>query len=246
MKPYQQVPIQDCGEPLVSLPLAALAVVTPHPYVALGAPYGARSPYWLRQSVVAALLKAQQHLHTQRPGWRLQIFDAYRPLAVQRFMVAHTAQELAQQQGLDLAQASNAEKQALMAQVHQFWADPSPDPKTPPPHSTGAAVDLTLVDATGQPVDMGSPIDEVSARSHPDFFATQPDERSQQVQRDRTLLRAVMLAAGFQQHPNEWWHFSQGDQLWAWLLARSAQRQPPPVARYGSVEPLSGEHYGLG
>jgi D-alanyl-D-alanine dipeptidase len=26
----------------------------------------------------------------------------------------------------------------------------------------------------------------------------------------------VMLEVGFAQHPNEWWHFSQGDQLWAW------------------------------
>jgi len=235
MKPYQQVPIQECGEPLVPLPLAEFAVVTPHPYVALGAPYGARSPYWLRQSVAAALIAAQHHLQAQQPGWQIQIFDAYRPLAVQRFMVEHTAQELAQQQGLDLATASAAEQRALMEQVHQFWAYPSADPKTPPPHSTGAAVDITLVDATGQAVDMGSPIDEVSARSHPDFFQTQTDERSQRVQRDRALLRAIMLAAGFQQHPNEWWHFSQGDQLWAWLLGRSAQQSH--VARYGSMEP---------
>jgi len=243
MKPYQQVPIRDCGEPLVPLPLAALAVVTPHPYVALGAPYGERSPYWLRQSVAAALLQAQQHLQAQHPGWRIQIFDAYRPLSVQRFMVEHTAQALAQQQGLDLAIASDADKQALMAQVHQFWAYPSADPQTPPPHSTGAAVDITLVDATGQPVDMGSPIDEVSARSHPNFFATQPDERSQRVQRDRVRLRDIMLAAGFQQHPNEWWHFSQGDQLWAWQLARSTQQ--PYTARYGSVEPSAGGHHDL-
>jgi len=233
MKPYQQVPIQECGEPLV--PLADFLVVTPHPYVALGAPYGARSPYWLRQSVAAALLEAQQSLQAQRPGWQIQIFDAYRPLVVQRFMVEHTAQELAQHQGLDLAQATEAEKQALMDTVHQFWAYPSLNPQTPPPHSTGAAVDLTLVDATGQPVNMGSPIDEVSERSHPDFFQRQTDEWSQQVQRDRGLLRDIMLAAGFQQHPNEWWHFSQGDQLWAWLLARSTQQ--PHTARYGSLEP---------
>jgi D-alanyl-D-alanine dipeptidase len=32
----------------------------------------------------------------------------------------------------------------------------------------------------------------------------------------RSLLAAVMQQAGFAQHPNEWWHFSYGDQLWAW------------------------------
>ncbi|MEO1402022.1 MAG: D-alanyl-D-alanine dipeptidase, partial [Cyanobacteria bacterium J06635_1] len=38
--------------------------------------------------------------------------------------------------------------------------------------------------------------------------------------------------AGFGQHPNEWWHFSYGDQLWAWLLRKSH----PQAARYGAIE----------
>lgn len=235
MKPYQQVPIKECGEPLVPLPLAAFAVVTPHPYMALGAPYGDRSPYWLRQSVAAALHHAQAVLQITHPEWRIQIFDAYRPLAVQQFMVDYTAQSLAQQQGLDLARASAIARQTLMTTVHQFWALPSADPQTPPPHSTGAAVDVTLVNSTGDPVDMGSPIDEVSERSHPDYFQAQTDARSQQVQRDRRLLQHIMHTAGFQQHPNEWWHFSLGDQLWAWLTARATQQ--PVIARYGSIAP---------
>ncbi|MEM6836616.1 MAG: M15 family metallopeptidase [Cyanobacteria bacterium P01_C01_bin.120] len=235
MKPYQRIPIEECGEPLVPLPLATFAVITPHPYAALGAPYGDRSPYWLRKSVVAALLQAQQNLQDRRPGWRLQLFDAYRPLSVQQFMVEYTAQELAQQQGLALAQMSDQEKQALMETVYQFWALPSPDPTTPPPHSTGAAIDLTLMDASGRPVDMGSPIDEISPRSHPNYFQDQLDDQSRQVQCDRDLLRVVMEAAGFQQHPNEWWHFSQGDQLWAWLATKATQQ--PHLACYGAAPP---------
>jgi len=235
MKPYQQIRIEECGEPLVPLPLSEFAVVTPHPYVALGAPYGDRSPYWVRQSVATALCEAQHHLQVPHPGWQLQIFDAYRPLAVQQFMVDYTAQELAQQQQLDLAQASDAEKQALMEQVSQFWARPSPNPKTPPPHSTGAAIDLTLVDNTGQPIDMGSPIDEVSIRSHPNHFQNQRDSNSQQIHQHRLLLRQVMSEAGFEQHPNEWWHFSLGDQLWAWRRAQVTGQTA--IARYGRITP---------
>lgn len=233
MKPYQKILIEECGEPLVSLPLDKLAVMTPHPYVALGAPYGDRSPYWLRKSVVEALLQAQQQLQIKRPNWRIQIFDAYRPVAVQQFMVDYTAQELAQKRGMDLMQMSEGDRQALMETVYQFWAPPSPNPKTPPPHSTGAAVDVTLIDASDQPVDMGSPIDEVSERSHPNYFRDKADEKSRQVHRDRSLLRAMMVTAGFQQHPNEWWHFSQGDQLWAWLMTRATQQDY--MARYGSL-----------
>ncbi|MEB3269381.1 MAG: M15 family metallopeptidase [Leptolyngbya sp.] len=233
MKPYQRVPIVEKGEPLVPLPLMDFAVVTPHPYVALGAPYGDRSPYWVRQGVLTALTQAQTHLTQRQPGWRLQIFDAYRPIAVQQFMVDHALSTLARDRGYDPAQLTPAIRQDLMATVTQFWAIPSTDPATPPPHSTGAAVDLTLVDATGQAVSMGSPIDEVSPRSYPHHFAQSADPAEQQAHRDRQLLAQVMQDAGFQQHPNEWWHFSLGDQIWAWQL--SQQRQQPIPARYGAT-----------
>ncbi|WP_204140712.1 M15 family metallopeptidase [Halomicronema sp. CCY15110] len=235
MKPYQHVLIAECGESLVPLSLTEFAVVTPHPYVERGAPYGDRSPYWVRQSVATALTQAQLNLQAMPLGWRLQIFDAYRPLAVQQFMVDHTAQELAQQQGLDLAKVSDLARQALMEAVYQFWALPSADPKTPPPHSTGAAIDLTLVDSDGQPIDMGSPIDEVSARSHPDHFHNQSHAYSQQVHQHRRLLRQVMSEAGFEQHPNEWWHFSLGDQMWAWRRAQVTGQTA--IARYGNITP---------
>ncbi|MGF1521742.1 MAG: M15 family metallopeptidase [Leptolyngbyaceae cyanobacterium] len=217
MKPYQEVAIQECGEPLVPLPLDQFAVVTPHPYQVLGAPYGDRSPYWVRTSVAEALLHAQHQLQRLRPSWRIQIFDAYRPIPVQQFMVDYTARDLAQQQGQNFEQLTLPEQAAILAQVEQFWAMPSQNPQTPPPHSTGAAVDVTLANEAGQPVDMGSPIDEISARSHPEHFAQFTDPDSQQFQTHRYLLRQILKQQGFQQHPHEWWHFSCGDQMWAWL-----------------------------
>lgn len=234
MKPYQNIPIEDCGEPLVPLPQEEFAVVQPHPYAALGAPYGDRSPYWLRRSVLAALQAAQRQLQVDHAGWRIQIFDAYRPIAVQQFMVDHTAQSLSQERGLDIDDLSEGERQALMERVHQFWASPSTNPKTPPPHSTGAAVDVTLVDGTDEPINMGAPIDEVSGRSHPDYYQAREDSEGQSIHAHRCLLRRVMISAGFQQHPNEWWHFSLGDQLWAWSM--SQLHHQPYVARYGGIE----------
>lgn len=232
-KPYQSIPIQDCGEPLVPIPLDQIAVVSPHPYAVLGAPYGDRSPYWLRESVLAALIQAQTALVQATPGWRLQIFDAYRPIPVQQFMVNHALATLAQEQGKVLATLSPEEHQALMAQVQQFWATPSLDPATPPPHSTGAAVDLTLMDDTGQPVDMGSPIDELSSRSYPDHFAHQSNPLAQAVHGHRQQLKRIMTGVGFCQHPKEWWHFSLGDQLWAWQQQHCTGIPTP--AHYGGV-----------
>ncbi|MGB6015441.1 MAG: M15 family metallopeptidase [Nodosilinea sp.] len=220
MKPYQTIPICDCGEPLV--PIAGdiagdrISLVQPHPYQVLGAPYGHQSPYHLRSGVLAALLQAQAVLHQRQPGWTMQVCDAFRPLAVQRFMVERTFLEQVQARGWDAEALTAAQREVVMAEVIQFWAVPSDDPATPPPHSTGAALDVTLMTETGTVVDMGSPIDEVSPRSHPDHFADSTVPAEQQFHTHRTLLNQVMAAAGFRRHPNEWWHFSLGDQLWAW------------------------------
>ncbi|WP_121967575.1 M15 family metallopeptidase [Leptolyngbya sp. BC1307] len=231
MKPYQRVPIQECGEPLMPIPLTQFAVVTPHPYAVLGAPYGNLSPYFLRQGVLQKLIQAQTHLQAQCPGWHLQIFDAYRPVAVQQFMVTYTFEQLAQAEGLDVTALSQTDRDRINAQVLKFWALPSLNPAMPPPHSTGAAVDLTVVNAQGKSLDMGSDIDEISLRSYPDHFANSPDSDQQRYHQHRHLLTAAMATAGFRQHPNEWWHFSWGDQLWAWQMGE--------VARYGSAQDLN-------
>ena len=223
MRPWSPIPIHDCGEPLLPLPLDLLRL-EPHPYVAAGAPYGADAcPFRLRQGVIERLLQAQRLLEERSPGCRLAIFDAWRPLAVQRFMVAYATAEECQRRGVDPHQPS-AELEAVEQEVGRFWAPPSDDPATPPPHSTGAAVDLTLAGPNGEPLDLGSPIDAIGAVSEPDHFdgvareASDPELRSQAAlfNQRRDLLAAVMLEAGFAQHPNEWWHFSHGDQLWAW------------------------------
>jgi D-alanyl-D-alanine dipeptidase len=223
MRPWSPIPIHDCGEPLLPLP-SDLLRLEPHPYVAAGAPYGADAcPFRLRQGVIERLLQAQRLLQERSPDCRLAVFDAWRPLAVQRFMVAYAIAEECQRRGVDPHQPS-AELEAVKHEVGRFWAPPSDDPAAPPPHSTGAAVDLTLAGPDGEPLDLGSPIDAIGAVSEPDHFAvvarevSDPQLRSQAAlfQQRRDLLAAVMLEAGFAQHPNEWWHFSHGDQLWAW------------------------------
>ncbi len=258
-KPYQQILIQECGEPLVLIPIGSFVIELPHPYQKLGAPYGEKSPYCLRQGVISSLTQAQVYLQEQRSEWRIQIFDAYRPIAVQQFMVDYTFNQQLQSQNLTPEALTNEQCQTILEQVYEFWAVPSLDLATPPPHSTGGAVDVTLVDATGRVVEMGSPIDELSLRSYPDYFSetTNPQETAYHTARE--LLRSVMRLAGFQQHPQEWWHFSQGDQLWAWLenqqqghretaptetdvpwlpnaAALSPDQEPKVCARYGAVE----------
>lgn len=234
MKPYSRLPIQECGEPLVPIPADRLSLTQPHPYEQLGAPYADRSPFFLRQGVLTQLLAAQAALQTQQPGWRIQVFDAYRPIAVQQFMVDYTFLTTVQAQGQTPESLTPEARQVILEQVYQFWAIPSPDPTTPPPHSTGAAVDVTLVDGDDRPVPMGSEIDELSPRSYPDYFANSSESLASLYHAHRQLLWQVMSTAGFERHPNEWWHFSSGDQMWAWLVSQR-QVDRPVVARYGGV-----------
>ena len=235
MKPYQQIPIKECGELLVPIPLEKFAVETPHPYQLLGATYQKRSPYHLRQSVLDSLLQAQTQLQQSHPHWRIQIFDAYRPIAVQQFMVDYTFAQAVEAQGLIAENLSQSQRDRVWQQVYQIWALPSHDPRTPPPHSTGAAVDITLVDSNGNTVNMGSPIDELSARSHPDYFANSTNPVEQKYHFHRQLLRDVMYSAGFTRHPEEWWHFSQGDQMSAWFKNQDNPNYAA-IARYGCMD----------
>ncbi|BAB75815.1 D-alanyl-D-alanine dipeptidase [Nostoc sp. PCC 7120 = FACHB-418] len=228
IRPYHQILIVECGEPLVEIPLELFSWESPHPYARLGAAYGEYSPYFLRQSVVNCLIKAQSYLESLRPRWRIQIFDAYRPVAVQQFMVDYSFAMAVEERGLIEAELTPQQRQEIWQAVYEIWAVPSLDEKTPPPHSTGAAVDVTLVDDGGQVVNMGSPIDELSERSHPDYYANSKEPAAPEYHAHRQLLCDVMLKASFQRNPKEWWHFCYGDQMWAWLSNQ-------PTAIYGRV-----------
>lgn len=84
---------------------------------------------------------------------------------------------------------------------------PNPDYVTPPAkgsmHSRGAAVDLTIIDAKGKELNMGTPYDFFGPEAHTDYLKL-PAE----VLMNRRLLRETMEAAGFRGIRTEWWHFS--------------------------------------
>ncbi len=232
-KPYHIIPIHECGESLVSLPKGVFAFAEPHPYIAVGAPYGTSSPWRLRQSVVDSLIVAQHKLHKLKPGWTFKFIDAYRPNAVQAFMVGLAFEKNAKELGLDPQNLSALEREKVGARVFRFWGIPSEDPKTPPPHSTGAAFDLTLADENGEEVDMGCPVDDPSDGAMPAHFAQSQDPIGKAAHANRIFLYDLLHDEGFVQHPSEWWHFSRGDQLAVWT---AEQNNPKAFAIYGRVD----------
>ena len=126
-------------------------------------------------------------------GYRLKIFDAYRPAGAVRHFVLWGIEDL------DLRMKPyfypELEKQELFKQG--YIASQSS-------HSRGSAVDLTLLDMqTGKELDMGSPFDLFSEVSHPDSTAVTEEQYA-----NRMLLQGAMIRSGFQPIDCEWWHFS--------------------------------------
>ena len=222
LRPWNNIKINECYEPLVSIP-ESIFRLTPHPYMSLGAPYlNGADPWVLRKSVLERLMEARNYLSETNPHFQLALFDAWRPISVQKFMFNYTIHETCKSRGVDINDHSiNASITEIVEEVGRFWAQPSSNPSTPPPHSTGAAIDLTIADRKGIPLDLGGEIDFIGAKSRPDFYEKDsfmmPCSKQQVFHQRRTLLFSVMNKAGFVQHPSEWWHFSYGDQLWSWL-----------------------------
>ena len=85
-----------------------------------------------------------------------------------------------------------------------FRPDPEflADPRRGSPHSRGAAIDLTLVDAAGRELDMGTGFDAFTPLSHHGSTAI-----AEAAQRNRLTLLGLMTAAGWDFYRNEWWHY---------------------------------------
>jgi D-alanyl-D-alanine dipeptidase len=92
------------------------------------------------------------------------------------------------------------------AQWRLWEARPDPeflaDPRRGSPHSRGVAVDLTLVDAEGRALDMGTPFDAFTPLSHHGTT-----EVPVTAQKNRLLLLGLMSAAGWDFYAREWWHY---------------------------------------
>ena len=208
----QKTLINECYEEMVEIP-TLFARFFPHPYEKLGASYGEKSPFYLRREVISKLRVAQEKLNSLKSGYRLKVFDAYRPLSVQKFMIEYDSNRLSLEMfKTKFKELSNENRFKVEKIVSHFWSPISEDvSQNPPPHSTGGALDITIVDEKGVELDMGTEIDELIDASESDYYI----RKDIYFQKNRELLVVVMSYAGFTQLPTEWWHFSYGDQIWA-------------------------------
>lgn len=195
-----RVPIVDVGEGLVGVGVAALD----HDRVR----NDGRSRFSVRKGVARRLLVADARLGDAS----LVVVEGHRARAVQQRFWDHRCGQLR------TLHPEWTEEQ-VAGEAARFVAPPEGHP----PHSTGGAVDVIVVDGDGLEIDMGSalndPVPEMAMAA----------EVSDQARWWRDRLDEAMTVAGFVNYPQEWWHFSYGDQYWAW-------RTNAPTARYGRID----------
>ena len=148
-------------------------------------------------------------------GLRLQVVEGYRPVALQ-----HTYFEAYRQQLLARIPTLTSDESHRLAS--RFVA-----PLDVAAHTSGAAVDITLVDLAGEGLDMGTPIDATpEASDGACYFGARGISAAARTNRD--LLATCLTGAGLVNYPTEWWHWSYGDRYWAFTSGQ-------PTALYGPV-----------
>ena len=145
----------------------------------------------LTKEAARALKQAANELMVQ--GYRLKVFDAYRPACAVRHFVLWGLED--QDIRMKPYFYPDLQKQELFAKG--YIASQSS-------HSRGSTVDVTLLDMkTGKEADMGSPFDFFGEISHPDCRTITREQYE-----NRMTLQRVMLRCGFEALDCEWWHFT--------------------------------------
>lgn len=171
---------------------------------------------YTRRTIAEKLLVLQQ---TMLQEYQFKIWDPWRSRQVQANIYNKFWQELR-------VQHPEWDDDKLKYEVGIFVTSPE-TPGRIPPHATGGAIDLTLVDkTTGKELNMGTAFDHFGPEANRDYFEVAG--RDEVVRNNRHILHQAMTKAGFSTDPDEWWHFDYGNQKWAMSLNQE-------LAFYGEI-----------
>ena len=150
--------------------------------------YGDLTHAYLQPEMAKKLSQASIFLQRVKPGFKLLVYDAARPNSVQYKLW----------DALDDLKIPARQKTQYVA-----------DPKIGSNHNFGCAIDLTVVDENGKPLDMGTKYDFFGPLAYPrseQEMLKQGKLTSKQIA-NRNILRNAMTQAGFTVNTTEWWHF---------------------------------------
>ncbi|MFN8631228.1 MAG: M15 family metallopeptidase [Chloroflexota bacterium] len=202
------IPVEETGDPLVHLAsFGGISVAKGMPVPPLEVRRGSLGPVHalVRLGLAVRLARAARSLP---PGIGLRVVEGYRPPELQRaYFEAYRLRLLRDDPSL------TPDESRVLAS--RFVAPPAVAA-----HPSGAAVDLTLIDADGQPLDMGTPIDATPEASRGACCFDAPNIDAEARAR-RHLLASCLEPEGIVNYPTEWWHWSYGDRYWAFTTGQA-------------------------
>ncbi|MHB9107171.1 MAG: M15 family metallopeptidase [Armatimonadota bacterium] len=215
-----EYPVEECGEPMLPLPLVAEEAgveiaCCPLPHVD-----GNPRLYWLRRGLAPNFLAAAREMNEH--GWVLKLEDVFRTESMQR---GNSRRDDVFLRVLDRTQwecGSNTPPLPLL--LRRLGALVASAPKVGT-HMSGSAMDISVLNRdTGEEIDRGGPYPEISERTPMGSPFV-----SETARRNREEITALMRRHGFVEYPWEFWHYNACDAYEAVLLNSG---QPP---RYGAV-----------
>jgi D-alanyl-D-alanine dipeptidase len=204
LRAMERHPVQECGEPLASIPDAARAAGVEMYFS--DTPCGGVFPriYMIRTSLLDPLLAAARDMLAR--GWVMKIEEGYRTKAMQTALGRSPAvfdlivRTCARECGGRVPPVELVRRRAMCLVANY--------PLTGT-HLFGAAVDISVIDrSTGREVSRGKPYLEMSEYTPMDSpFVTEAEHQN------RLDITAIMERHGFVHYPGEFWHYNQGDAL---------------------------------
>lgn len=166
---------------------------------------------YVRKEVYDMLMEAARKLPE---GYRFKMLDTWRPFALQKELYDKYSVSIIREFEME----DMPEEQQKML-IRKFVSDPVPDKDVPPVHTTGGAVDLTIVDESGEELPMGTVFDAFTNKTNTSFFE---GEKDMEIRNNRRMLYNAMISSGFTNLPSEWWHYDFGDRFWAYYTGKAA------------------------
>ncbi len=198
-----KIKIVDNGDPMVELNSYCPRIV-----IATNWRTGAKQVLYARRQVADMLNIAARYLPK---GYKLDVFSAFRSVEEQIEIYNRVYRRFKRQH-------QGAPKSLLRRLANRFVHPP--DIKTPPGHSTGGCIDLSLIGPDGKEVNMTKPFKWRTPKSRR-VTATYAEGLHLDAQQHRKILIEAMTKAGFTNYAGEWWHWSYGDSCWAWRMGKT-------------------------
>ena len=216
-KQQHEPPVSENNEPLILMKEEHPRIFIKSMYYIQNIPNSLKFIY-LRKGVYERI---QQALNILPKNLSFILYDGYRPFEVQKHLF---------NQFLDETKKKHPDYTAeeVLEKTLTFVSYPSTESKYRSPHLTGGAIDLTLGDLEGNELDLGTVFDAMDEKSATRYFELHPKENGEALI-NRRILYNSMIAVGFTNYSEEWWHYDYGNVTWA-------RRVGAPVGIYGAIE----------